>query len=1204
MLSLLMAGSAPGKAPTSGQEVARLKPATQSSTSGTGAALLAVTGTPARRMDLNNDGKSDISLWSPNAGHYWQDTSYSLVPQANVASYGFDVFFGFPATASHFREGGSAHYAMVRGDFDADGRGDLVALSSNGAGTWATSIDVNLVDSYTHWTITVPANTPKHMRNGGSAVYRTFAGDFDGDGRDDLATISPNGGGGWASWWSMELSRGSLSFSSVTWASSTPQHMRNGGVAIYKTLSGDFNGDGRTDLLTLSPDAGGGWRDWVSMDLSTGAGFSSTIWLTPTPLRMREGGTSATYESFVGDFNGDGRSDVATLSRDATGSWSNNILVDLSTGSGFVTQWWRATTPLHMRNGGSDSLYNVFVGDFDGDGRSDLATISPNGGGGWASWLAVERSSGTGFISEVWASPTPQHMRNGGANATYLTTVGDFNGDGRTDFATLSPDAGGAWTANLSVDLSQGTTTFNSFFKPALVAGEMHAGGSYADYFVFSDVQARSDLGFEEVCPTYALRRVRTPILHKWNLMGRQRSWLGCPVSDTLPTADGGDQLLFAGGRISAGPGKPAYAVGEPFLSKWLTTCKPGTSACGADGPLGYPTSDALASGNGYTQQTFAGGFIQTSSAGNTFAVTDSIYTAWTRAGGLAVMGWATSDVLTVGGGTAQHFVNGDIANSSFGAFSVKAGALYNRWVQAGGTTGELGFPLGEEQVFPEPEGGRVQSFWGRGRRSVIASSARGTFIVRDNLWLSKGGPRALGWPLQEEATYAGHDEWGAYCLSQPQRTFRQDFMRSTSCYFQDGAPQKDFLPHPLGDVPRDCVKAVNNPYARPETDCFPTYVPPSPPPPPEWGNGHACPVQGLRTLFTYDSHGTPFFGCFGDRVPEDEGGYTTTVYTGGSSGTPAPPQPLHLLNNGAQPMYGTDKDSVNTELQQRVATAPFGENIYLLNVPSMQWYFKTGFYLLKIDSWFDDARPKDWPWDSKGPFSAPLVARVVGIGARPATMTTAGSEKTTWQFSPGLVSQNDPNVLVIIGTGNGPFDMTGFPLGIPLGSVVVGSRQTYGGILSTPGLIDTDAVNRDATNARNHFINTVGHAPNTNTNVIAHSAGSVVGEALLRNYSSGHGWFYGTPRKGCSTASGPCERYFEAGSGWDMYVRNNQADPVAGILYVPVGGIYASLGDASSKPINPNTPRSDLEGLGDRAYHNYNNWDIWKVEPVLPRDK
>ena len=1179
-----------------------------------------VWGMPTDRLDLDGDGRSDISAMSPNAGHSWLDTAYQLLPQGNIPAYGFDSTESMPPMVRHFRQGGAAHYALARGDFNADGRSDLAALSSNASGVWTNAIDINIADSLGFDTMTVGAHTPFHMRNGGPGVYRTFSGDFNGDGRSDLATLSPDGAGGWSDWYSVELSYGYLSLNSQMWPSSTPTHIRNGGTAVYKTLTGDFNGDGRTDLLTISPNGGSGWRDWVSMDLSTGSGFSNQLWSTPTPRLMREAGVNSSYEFFVGDFNGDGRSDLLTFSRDASGGFHTQALVDLSQGNGFVTQWWPTTTAVHIRNGGNQLVYNIFVGDFDGNGRSDLATISPNGNGGWRDWLSMELSTGGGFRSELWASHTPIHMRNGGPNALYLTLTGDFNADGRTDLVTVSPEGGGAWADSIAVDLSQGAAPFNSlFFVRATLPVAMRQGGSFADYLVFSDVPAKGGLGFDDVCPTYAVRRVRAPLLHKWNLLGRQHSVLRCPTSDTLPTADGGDQQLFEGGRLGAAPGRPAFAVVGAVLSQWLATCKPGTSQCGADGPLGHPTADAVTSAEGVITQTFVGGLIQTSSSGS-FSVAGAIHEAWVRAGGLNGLGRVTSQVFSVSGGSYQLFTGGGVYSSSHGTFAVKAGAIHDRWVQSGGATGELGFPLGDEQVYSTPESGRAQSFWDRGRRSTIASSAYGTFLVRDSLWMSRGGPRApngwgepIGWPLQEERSYAGRDDWGAYCLTHPQRTFRQDFMRASSCYFQNGAPQKDFLPHPLGDTARDCVKAVNNPYANPNTDCFPTYRPPAPPPPPEPGLGHACSTPGLRTLFSRDAAGTLFFGCLGDRLPTDGGGYTTQVYTDGST-QPVPAQPRNPRNNpsnrSAQPselwVNGADKATVDGYIQWLLnSTYVFEDNVYLLNVPSMQWYFKTGFYLLKIDSWFDDARPRSLPWDNpQGPFSAPLVARVVGVGPRPSTYTTAGSERTTWQFSPGMTPQGDPNVLAIIGTSNGPFDMRGFPLGIPLGSVVVGSRQTYGGIGSTPELLNQSLVNTDATNARNHFINTVGYAPNIHTNVIAHSAGSVVGEALLRNYGAGHGWFYGTPKFGCNSYVGACQRGFVAGSGWDMYIRNNQGDPVAGIIATVPLGIYAAFVNSNTGPINPNTPRGDLNPYGDLAYHSYNNWDIWKVDPVVTRDK
>ena len=60
-----------------------------------------------------------------------------------------------------------------------------------------------------------------------------------------------------------------------------------------------------------------------------------------------------------------------------------------------------------MRNGGGHKDNQTIPGDFDGDGKTDLATISKNGGGGWADWIAIERSTGGGFASAAWLATTP-----------------------------------------------------------------------------------------------------------------------------------------------------------------------------------------------------------------------------------------------------------------------------------------------------------------------------------------------------------------------------------------------------------------------------------------------------------------------------------------------------------------------------------------------------------------------------------------------------------------------------------------------------------------------------------------------------------------------------------------------------------------------------------------------------------------------------
>ncbi len=193
-------------------------------------------------------------------------------------------------------------------------------------------------------------------------------------------------------------------------------------------FEGDFNGDGKDDLATVWNDAG-----QISMDVqaSTGTAFVLQRWAT------KQGNLIGGMEWFVGDFDGDGRDDLAAMWNDV-----GHITLDVhvSTGTSFVLQRW-ATQQGNLIGG---MLW--FVGDFDGDGKDDLATVWNDAG---QISMDVQASTGTSFVLQRWA--TQQGNLIGGM----LWFVGDFNGDGKDDLAAMWNDVG---QITLDVHASTGTS--------------------------------------------------------------------------------------------------------------------------------------------------------------------------------------------------------------------------------------------------------------------------------------------------------------------------------------------------------------------------------------------------------------------------------------------------------------------------------------------------------------------------------------------------------------------------------------------------------------------------------------------------------------------------------------------------------------------------------------------------------------------------
>ena len=122
------------------------------------------------------------------------------------------------------------------------------------------------------------------------------------------------------------------------------------GTAPLSVAVGDFNGDGKQDLATANVGSNN-----VSVLIGDGAGGFSAA--------TNFGVGTDPQSVAVGDFNGDGKQDLAV-----TNFTSNNISILLGDGMG----GFGAATNLGL---GSKPT-SVAVGDFNGDGKQDLAVAS------------------------------------------------------------------------------------------------------------------------------------------------------------------------------------------------------------------------------------------------------------------------------------------------------------------------------------------------------------------------------------------------------------------------------------------------------------------------------------------------------------------------------------------------------------------------------------------------------------------------------------------------------------------------------------------------------------------------------------------------------------------------------------------------------------------------------------------------------------
>ncbi|WP_217356583.1 FG-GAP-like repeat-containing protein [Ruegeria atlantica] len=371
---------------------------TATTVNGNGATLGSVTTTTSGNglststvMDLNGDGTTDRTS--------------TIVEQANG---------GWTRTHHHFGAN-AARVQSVQSTESADGR------------TRATRTDTD-GDGHADRAVTTHINTDQDLttiyRDLGALRYRDLSsawwaskdkhsGDVNGDDRADVIVLSGDNQSKISVWFGQK--DGSLSFGQLN-----IEDIAGEWWSSREKFVGDVNGDGRTDIIGFSgEDQFQHINAWFG---EADGGFT----FARVDVEVVAGEWWSSREKFVGDVNGDGRTDIIGFSGEDQFQHINVWFGEANGGFTF------ARVDVEVVAGDWWSSREKFVGDVNGDGRADIIGLSGEDQFQHINVWFGEADGGFTFaridvevVAGEWWSSREKF-------------VGDVNGDGRADIIGLS----------------------------------------------------------------------------------------------------------------------------------------------------------------------------------------------------------------------------------------------------------------------------------------------------------------------------------------------------------------------------------------------------------------------------------------------------------------------------------------------------------------------------------------------------------------------------------------------------------------------------------------------------------------------------------------------------------------------------------------------------------------------------------------------
>jgi|GEM_PF-2823229 len=345
--------------------------------------------------DFDGNGKSDFACYASNTWKMALSTGSAWGSSPVQWSDG-PTTFTYPTNN------------CLTGDFDGDGKTDFACNSGN-TSTW--NMYLSNGNGWTPATWYSNGMAPDFVKSNYILSGICMTGDYNGDGKTDIACASGSG------LWNVQLSTGS------SW--DTASFSMGGAIVSFpintKCLSGDFNGDGKTDISCYT--SGGIW----STALSLGNGWNTLSWDGgPSPE------TSVSQQCFAGDYNADGKTDIVCYPHDTSypggafhweSGYANAPLTDLlthvSNGLGgkisvsYSPSSWYAQLPFTMQ-----LVSSVSVSDGNNtDGNDNTSTSYYSYSGGYYNFDAKDfrgfnsvKVTGPGKSSELTVTETWFHQ--------------------------------------------------------------------------------------------------------------------------------------------------------------------------------------------------------------------------------------------------------------------------------------------------------------------------------------------------------------------------------------------------------------------------------------------------------------------------------------------------------------------------------------------------------------------------------------------------------------------------------------------------------------------------------------------------------------------------------------------------------------------------------------------------------------------------